>query len=246
MAIHAEERSLGTRGPAPLEAVLVFLVTTVLSDLTAIWTRTLLQGTSYLALVSWASHLTQLIIAWGWYRVRVAPFLPPDRRSLLRWRSAGTRLFFVMAAWILVLKFVPSVIEAVVSPSPSWMRGGAVPIALMLLFQGVWVGLTEELAMRPAFHLPLSLRLTGKVRVWRWELSHALLWTALAFGLIHLPNVFLGQSLADTAVQALLSSVIGLFFGYYYERTDNYVGAALLHNLLDVCGFVAVLIVGLL
>jgi membrane protease YdiL (CAAX protease family) len=229
--------------PAPLEVVLIFVLTATLSTVTGLWLRPLLQGSPYLTLGSWATHLVQLVIPWVWYRLRVAPALPAQQRSLLSWRRTGTRLFWVMAAWILALKFIPSIVEGLNVPAPKWVQGGAGPIAIMLLFQGLWVGLTEEMAMRPALQLPLSLRLTGKVRIWRWELSHALLWTALAFGLIHVPNALFGQSVAATAGQALFAALVGLFFGYYYERTGNYLGAAMLHNLLDVCGYVAVLLV---
>jgi membrane protease YdiL (CAAX protease family) len=214
-----------------------------LAILTGILLRPLLEGSPYRALVSWATHVPQFVIPWLWYRLRVAPSLPPERRSLLRWRETGMRLFWVMSLWILALKFAPSLVEALLSSMPKWVQTGAGPIAVIILFQGVWVGLSEEMAIRPALHLPLLLRLPGKVRVWRWELSHALLLTSLVFGLIHLPNALLGQPLAATAAQALFAAVVGLFFGYYYERTGNYLGAALLHNLFDVCGYVAVLIV---
>jgi membrane protease YdiL (CAAX protease family) len=243
LAIPASQIRPAPQAPAPLEAVLMFALTMALSTITALGLRPLLQGSPYLTLVSWATHLVQLAVPWAWYILRVAPALPPERRALFHWRRAGTRLFLVMAAWMLALKFVPSVAEALLTPAPTWLQGGAGPVAVMLLFQGLWVGLSEELLVRPAFHLPLSLRLSGKVRIWRWELSHALLWTALAFGLFHMPNALLGQSLPATAAQALFAAVVGLFLGYYYERTDNYLGVAMLHNVLDVCGYIAVLLV---
>ncbi|MHB9144981.1 MAG: CPBP family glutamic-type intramembrane protease [Symbiobacteriia bacterium] len=195
-----------SQGPAPLEVGVVFAVTVALSMATALSIRALLQGSPYLTLTSWASHLVQLVIPGLWYQLRVAPAIPAERRILFRWRSAGTRLFGVMAIWILVFKLVPSIAEAFLSPVPRWVQAGMGPIAATLLFQGMWVGLTEEMFMRPALQLPLSLRLKGKVRIGRWELSHALLWTALAFGLFHMPNVLSGQSLVATIEQTTISA----------------------------------------
>lgn len=44
-------------------------------------------------------------------------------------------------------------------------------------------------------------------------------------------------------MQSVMAAVVGGIIGYYYERTSNYLGAALLHGLLDGASCVAFLMV---
>lgn len=227
-----------------LEPLLILLCANAASLLLAWLVNDLVQGSPYRVLVSWASHLPQLVIPWVWYRVRVAPLLAPADRSLWRRVSGGRgRLFWTM---LLVLgggKFIGEAVLSWGAPRPTWALEGALPILLILLFQGLMVGFSEEMLFRPALHLPLKLGLSGHLRLGRVALSPAWLLSALFFGLFHLPNLLLGGSLPDVLAQAAFASFLALIFGYYYERTGDYVGTALLHNAADVASYIALLLV---
>lgn len=155
------------------------------------------------------------------------------------WPAGSTRLFWKIALWMVGLKFLASVAEAWFSPTPQWVRSGFWPILLILVYQGVFVGLSEEMMIRPALHRPLLLRFPSEMRLGRLRLSHAWLLTSLLFGAFHLPNALLGQSLGSTLAQAVMAAVVGGIIGYYYEQTSNYLGAALLHGMLDGASYVA-------
>lgn len=96
--------------------------------------------------------------------------------------------------------------------------------------------------IRPALHQPLFLRFRGEIRLGRVRLSHAWLMTSLLFGAFHLPNALLGQPIGSTVAQAIMAFVVGGIIGFYYERTSNYLGAALLHGMLDVSSYLAFLL----
>lgn len=140
------------------------------------------------------------------------------------------------------LKLLGSIVQAWVSPPPQWVKSGFLPIVLILLYQGLFVGLSEEMMIRPALHQPLRLRLQRGIRVGQMYFSQASIITSLLFGMFHLPNALLGQPLIPTMIQAVQAAVVGGIIGHYYERTDNYLGAATLHGLLDAAGYVPVLL----
>jgi membrane protease YdiL (CAAX protease family) len=232
--------------PRLLETLTVFVLTIFISFAMANLVRPLVAGSDYRILVSWASHIPQLLLPWLWYRVRVAPALPAERRRLVRWPPGSTRPLLIIALWMVGLKLLGSIVQASVSPQPQWVKSGFLPIVLILLYQGLFVGLSEEMMIRPALHLPLGLRLHRGVKVGRIYFSHAWVITSLLFGIFHLPNALLGQPLTSTIMQAVLAAVVGGIIGYYYERTDNYLGAAALHSLLNVAGYVPILLLLLL
>lgn len=229
--------------PWYLELILLFLVTLAASHVLALWSLSTFTDPALRPLVSWLSHLPQFLVPYLWYQLRLRPQLPPAERSLWRWREGGARTFLWILVIVVGLKFVGSLVEAFSSGAPEWLKHGPLTVLLLLGFQGVFVGLSEEMLFRTAIHLPLSQRLKGSVGIGRLRLSWANIVTALAFGLFHLSNLFLGQSLIDTLVQAGMTVVLGLIFGIYYDQTKNYLGTAVLHNLFDVCGYLAVLIV---
>ncbi len=129
------------------------------------------------------------------------------------------------------------------------MAAGLGPILLNVLFQGVMVGFSEEMVFRPAVHLPLGLQMIRKDGMAppsggrRSVLSPAMLVTALLFGLYHMTNVAFGAPVIAAAAQSAFAAFIGLLLGFYYERSRDYIGAAVLHNALDVSGYLAALLV---
>jgi membrane protease YdiL (CAAX protease family) len=226
-----------------LELGLVFLATLAAAQGLAVWSLSFITDPALRPLVSWISHVPQLLVPWLWYQFRLRPQLPSAERSLWRWPAGGARPFLLILVIVVGLKFAGSLVEALTSGTPEWLKHGPLTVLLILGFQGIFVGLSEEMLFRQAIHLPLRMRLEGAICLWRVRLSWANIITAFGFGLFHLGNLFLGQSLAVTLAQATMAMVLALIFGIYYDRTKSYLGVAVLHNLFDVCSYVAILLV---
>ena len=103
-------------------------------------------------------------------------------------------------------------------------------LLVAVLCLGVLVGFTEELLFRGIF-----LRC---MRDGRMSEGAAALWTSAAFGLFHLPNVFLGTGLSGF-LQILLAALSG-FALYYYRVAFGAIAAAMvMHGLFDVTTFLS-------
>jgi membrane protease YdiL (CAAX protease family) len=100
-----------------------------------------------------------------------------------------------------------------------------------LVFQGAFVGWTEEYLFRGSIQRVLNSR-RGPRESGR-RLKTGTLVASLLFGLGHFANLGLGQSLQDTLVQVLSAFVVGLILGIYYDVKDDLAGVAWLHNIAD-------------
>ncbi len=105
-------------------------------------------------------------------------------------------------------------------------------VAAQLVFQGVFVGWTEEYLFRGSIQRVLNSR-RGTHESGR-RLKTGTLLASLLFGLAHFANLGLGQSLQDTLVQAPVAFVVGLIFGIYYDAKDDLAAVAWLHNIVDL------------
>jgi len=231
----------GTRGaqrdrsfPSLLEVLGLLVVVNALSLLVAMWLGPLVPVRVF---VSYLTHVPQFVVPLVWYLVRLRPLLGGDEAGLFRWKRAGTTAFVVIGVILVSLNLLDEVVAGN-GQTPEWARNGAVSVALTLVFQGLIVGFAEEMVVRVGVQMPLKRRWAGRGR-FPWPILVA----ALAFGLMHLPNYFLGQPLGATVIQSGTAAVLGLVIGFYFQRSENYVGAALLHNLFNLAGAVGVLLV---
>ena len=62
----------------------------------------------------------------------------------------------------------------------------------------------------------------------------SLLASSIAFGLIHLVNLF--STVGPTLIQVGYATGLGIFFGAVYLRTRNLWGPVVLHSLIDISG----------
>lgn len=219
------------------EAALIFLASLLLAGLLLHLTRIWLDG-YYDPLVPIASHIPILLLPWLWLKYRI---MPRDSRFRIGGGSPDRRRRLLMiGAWFLPLMLVLNW-DTVSAPPPEWFEQGVPSIVLELFFQGLFVGLSEEILMRACLQQTLSEYLTGGIRLLWWRLPHAVWLTALAFGAFHLSN--LGhQPLSDTLFQALFACFVGLVIGGYYQRTRSLAGAVALHAMVDLPGVILVLL----
>lgn len=113
------------------------------------------------------------------------------------------------------------------------VRWGEVPMSLLaaVVASGVLVGFAEETLFRGLFLR--GLREGGRAE------STAAIGTAIAFGLFHLPNVFMGTGaigLVQVVIAALSGSLLYVFRRYY----GTIVPAMVAHGAWDISTFLAV------
>jgi membrane protease YdiL (CAAX protease family) len=94
-----------------------------------------------------------------------------------------------------------------------------------LLLIAVFYTMLEEVAFRGVL-LRMLLR--------QHPAGRAILYSALAFGLFHLPAVFAGRPLLATLGQVVWATLFGLFYGYLSFKTDSLFPAMIIHWLSNV------------
>lgn len=142
------------------------------------------------------------------------------------WRDPE-RLPMSRLAWILLGTFTLCVV----------IRGAGIAYAdvdtsllVAVLCLGVLVGLSEELLFRGIF---LRCMRNGEMSE-----GAAALWTTTAFGLFHLPNVFLGTGLTG-ALQILLAGLSGIALYYFRVAYAAIVAGMVMHGLFDATTFLS-------
>lgn len=67
----------------------------------------------------------------------------------------------------------------------------------------------------------------------RKGLVYSVILSALLFGLMHITNIFVGQSVAETISQIVMATAIGIYLGVVYLKTRNIWSVVILHGLYD-------------
>jgi membrane protease YdiL (CAAX protease family) len=113
-----------------------------------------------------------------------------------------------------------------------FIRWQDVPTELLLVVLGVGVGVgfAEEMALRGIF-------LRGMRTQGRSE-GRAVLWTCIAFGLLHIPNIFLGTGVLGIS-QLLLAALTGFILYLFRRRFAWIVPAMVAHGVWDISVFLS-------
>lgn len=102
-------------------------------------------------------------------------------------------------------------------------------LSLALLCAGI--GIFEEFLCRGWLQNEFIERFGNN----RKGIIKSLVISALFFGLMHITNVFAGQSLFDSILQAIQTIGFGLLMGAIYYRTKNIWACVFLHGFYDFC-----------
>lgn len=134
-----------------------------------------------------------------------------------------------MARWIWILLATFTLCIVIRGAGIAW---GDIDTNLLaaVLCLGVLVGFSEEILFRGIF-----LRC---MRNGRLSEGAAALWTATAFGLFHLPNVFLGTGLTGLT-QVLLAGLSGIALYYFRVALGAIIVAMVMHGLFDITTFLS-------
>ncbi|MDP4086906.1 MAG: CPBP family intramembrane metalloprotease [Bacillota bacterium] len=192
----------------------------------------------YSALISISSHVPMLMIPWILIVIKSKTFFPQYLCCSLTKRNI--RSLLLICCWLIPLQALGNV-DVLGKPMPNWYVYGPVSIGLQIFFQGFFVGLSEEMLMRPFIHRTLQQMVPSNFRIIKWNCSLSLIITSLLFGFLHLGN--LGhQSIEYTIFQVIYAIIIGLIIGIYYEKTKSFLGTVILHNSIDFTGVIMVFI----
>lgn len=228
--------------PKMVEILGIYVITFSLTFLFFLLSARIIPD-NYGPLISISSHIPLFAVPWLWFHFRVHPRV--KNAIMWRWTKGSFVPLLLVCSWLIPLQIIGN-LDVLGKPLPDWYQNGAGSIWAQILFQGLVVGFSEEMFMRPVLHQTLLSKNMGGFRLFnKFTLSTPLLITALLFALLHVGNIG-HQPIGYTMMQIVYAFVIGVIFGVYYEKTRNYVGTAILHNLVDCVGVAIVLIVVLI
>jgi len=166
------------------------------------------------------------VLALGVCSVLLIAFVAWSRWDIM-WRDPGRLAMSTLMRVILVM-FVAAVVIRLAG-----LQWGDVPgdLLLAIVCTSVLVGFAEEMLFRGIFLR--CLRTNGRPE------GSAALWTAMAFGLFHLPNVFLGTG-ASGLSQVVIAGLSGAALYLWRRNYGLIVPAMVAHGLWDFSTFLEV------
>lgn len=151
-------------------------------------------------------------------------------------KNFGKSLFSGLS--VVIYTVLASIIFFTVTTSEKTPMKSVPEIILFALFVFL-VGFSEELLCRGIMtETMLRKHRNTKKGIWLSILS-----SSVSFGLLHLTNILMGQSVLDTVIQVITASCLGIFFNAIYVRHRNIYAIALIHGMID---FVAMWYMGVL
>lgn len=221
-------------GPGRLRSALLVLVVTLtgalaLASLSAPYLARLGIGEGVAdSAINFVTH--SLFILGGIVMIRASGLRMPGLSPFPRKRGGhNLRRFAIIAT--------PFALVAVATDlAPPFTKVSMSPLgwALTLLFQGVFVGWSEEFLFRAALQNILNQRFSRGRTIFRMRRGTFV--ASVVFGAVHLGNAFLGQSVSSAAGEAAFALAFAFAVGWYYEKTQDLAGAAWIHNATDGLG----------
>jgi len=207
--------------PTPLVGAIA-----VLTYIIAVFGLQLASGIPYAEWTSTASNtLRAAVLPLAVGSVLLIAFLAYARWDMI-WRDPE-RLKTTTAMKIAMGLFVLLVVIRLVGVD---YASAGFTLLLVVLLSGILVGFAEEALFRGIFLR--SMRTGGRTE------AHAALWTAIAFGLFHLPNLIVGAGIAQLA-QVVLAAISGVTL-YLFRRTRGLILVAMIaHGIWDVSTFLS-------
>jgi hypothetical protein len=156
---------------------------------------------------------------------------PPTARPVV---MAAVVAFAVCCAFTL-LAYLPNLLAGAPPPPPHPLSTGS--IAGWSLFEGGFVGPTEEILFRALIIGYLATTLRGATRLGSLRISWATIIAAILFGLAHMVGA--QGPWWRSAFQVSYAIVLGLIYGYWFERGRSLLAPAIAHNITDFAALAA-------
>jgi membrane protease YdiL (CAAX protease family) len=100
------------------------------------------------------------------------------------------------------------------------------------VFEGLYVGPTEEIPFRALLVTYLAATMPGKLRLGRFNMNWAGIIVALLFALAHIGSFWL-ESWVDALVQQGYAFAWGVLCAYWLEKSESIVAPIIAHNVGD-------------
>jgi membrane protease YdiL (CAAX protease family) len=100
------------------------------------------------------------------------------------------------------------------------------------VFEGLYVGPTEEIPFRALLVTFLATTMPGKLRIGRFDMNWAGVIVALLFALAHFSSFFT-ESWIDALAQQLYAFTLGVAYAYWLEKSKSIVAPIIAHNVTD-------------
>jgi uncharacterized protein len=114
-------------------------------------------------------------------------------------------------------------------------------VAGWLVFEGIYIGPTEEIPFRALLVTYLAATMPGKLRLGRLEINWAGVIVALIFALLHAAN-FSGRMWPLALGQQIYAFALGVLYAYWLEKSSSIVAPIIGHNASDGIEYAIVLI----
>lgn len=101
------------------------------------------------------------------------------------------------------------------------------------LFEGIYVGPTEEIPFRALIVTYLASTMPGKLRVGRFSMNWAGIIAAVIFALLHASS-FETRHWPQALGQQFYAFALGVLYAYWLERSGSIVASIVGHNVSDV------------
>jgi hypothetical protein len=101
-----------------------------------------------------------------------------------------------------------------------------------LLFEGVYVGPTEEVPFRALLVTYLAASMPGRLRLGRFEMDWAGVIVALLFALLHITS-FAHEPWPLALGQQFYAFALGVLYAYWLEKSQSIVAPIVGHNVSD-------------
>jgi membrane protease YdiL (CAAX protease family) len=180
-------------------------------------------------------HAFQLVLALIAIAVLKYWLVPADyglhwpRGKTYIWPAIAWGVFF--GALMTVVDYAPQLI-AHTKPhlgfplTPANIRGWT-------LFEGVYVGPTEEIPFRALLVTYLATTMPGKLRLGRFDMNWAGIIVAVIFALLHATN-FDTRNWPEALGQQVYAFALGVLYAYWLEKSKSVVAPIIGHNVSDV------------
>lgn len=180
-------------------------------------------------------HAGQLIVALIVIAILKYRFVPADYG--LHWPRGKTYVWPAILWGVLfgilmtVVDYAPRIVaharmhaSAATSPGSFWG---------WILFEGLYVGPTEEIPFRALLVTYLIATMPGKLRMGRFEMSWAGVIIAAMFALLHATN-FATRNWMPALGQQLYAFALGVLYAYWLEKSRSVLAASIGHNVGDL------------
>lgn len=134
----------------------------------------------------------------------------------------------------MLIDYAPQIIAHTRS-DPARAPSGAVLWA-RILFEGLYVGPTEEIPFRGLLVTYLTVSMPGTLRMGRYEISGAGVIVAVLFALMHATTFATGHWV-EAIGQQFYAFVLGILYAYWLEKSRSVVAASIGHNVGDLVAY---------